>query len=326
MEDIVVVGIAGFVAAFVDGSLGMGFGPTSSSILLSSGISPVGVSATVNIAKVVTGVAGGASHWRFGNVDWRIVRRLAVPGCAGALVGTFVLTNVDGETLRPVLAALLVLVGLRILVRFRRPMVGTDVAVGDQGNATGIELAGATGGVTNGLIGAWGPVVTPFLLHRRIAPRIVVGSVNTAEVAVAFVAAGSLLSTSSGVEPAVVIAMVVGGVIAAPVAAWTVRFVPARMLGVMVAGLLLLTNARELAAFADLGAERWAVYGVVVASVAWAAAWPRLHSGDASGPDTSAPIDTVRERRTFSEVPKRRVRRPAHATRLEAPRPAGPPE
>ncbi|MEJ7800737.1 MAG: sulfite exporter TauE/SafE family protein, partial [Ilumatobacter sp.] len=204
MNEIVVVGIAGFAAALVDGSLGMGFGPTSSSILLSSGISPVGVSATVNIAKVVTGLAGGVSHWRFGNVDWRLVRRLAIPGAFGALIGAVVLANVDGDRLRPMLAALLAVIGVRILVRFRQPIAVPALPAGSECPTPGVEIAGAVGGLTNGMIGAWGPVVTPYLLHRRIAPRIVVGSVNTAEIAVAFVAAGSLITSSAGVDPAIV--------------------------------------------------------------------------------------------------------------------------
>lgn len=276
MNDLLVVGIAGFAAAFVDGALGMGFGPTSSSILLSSGVSPAAVSATVNLAKVATGVVGGASHWRFGNVDRRLVARLAAPGVAGALVGTFILTNVDGHQLRPILAALLLLIGLRILVRFRSPIPPARTA-GTDDPVRGVELAGAAGGVTNGLIGAWGPVVTPFLLQRRIAPRIVVGSVNTAEVAVAFVAAGSLIGSSqAGIDAATVAVMLGGGIVAAPVAAYTVRFVPARALGLAVAGLLLLTNARELATWAALGASRWIAYIAVALLVASAAAYPRL--------------------------------------------------
>lgn len=289
MDEIVAVGLAGFAATFVDGALGMGFGPTSSSMLLSSGISPVAVSATVNIAKVVTGLAGGASHWRFGNVDWRLVRRLAGPGAVGAAIGAIVLRNVDGDALRPVLAALLLLIGVRILLRFRRPLQGTTIDAVEQGRTPGVELAGLAGGVTNGMIGAWGPVVTPFLIQRRIAPRIVVGSVNTAEIAVAFVAAGSLLSSSSGVEPAIIASMLLGGVIAAPVAAWTVGRIPARLLGVAVAGLLLTTNVRELATFADLGAGRWIAYGLVGAAVAWAWSWPRFHRPAPSTP-TAAPL------------------------------------
>src|SRR6266508_5277011 len=103
MATLVLVAIAGFAASFVDGVLGMGFGPTSSSILLATGLTPAAVSTTVNIAKVVTGTAGGAAHWRFGNVDRRLVLQLAGPGVVGAIIGVTVLANVDGDRLRPYL-------------------------------------------------------------------------------------------------------------------------------------------------------------------------------------------------------------------------------
>ncbi len=280
-DDVLIVALAGFAASFVDGSLGMGFGPTSSSILLSSGLNPAGVAATVNLAKVATGLTAAISHWRFGNINRRLVARLAIPGAFGALIGTTILANVDGDQIRPILAALLFLIGLRILVRFRRPIQQrlNESDGGGDGYVAGVELAGAAGGVTNGMIGAWGPVVTPFLLHRGIAPRIVVGSVNTAEVAVAVVAAGSLLAAgSTGTDPTTVVAMLIGGVIASPIAAWTVRFVPARLLGLLVAGLLLITNARELAIWAGVGGTRWAAYTAIVAVVALAAAAPQIRA------------------------------------------------
>jgi uncharacterized membrane protein YfcA len=287
MDDVLVVALAGFLASFVDGSLGMGFGPTSSSILLTSGLSPVSVSATVNIAKVATGVVGGAAHWRFGNIDRRIVVRLAVPGVLGALVGTLILTNVDGDQLRPILAALLLLIGVRILLRFRRSVESVRPTDGpDAHDLRGVTAAGAVGGITNGMIGAWGPVVTPFLLHRGVVPRLVIGSVNTAEIAVAVVAAGSLLTSDQhDLEASTVVAMLVGGVLAAPIAALTVRRVPARLLGVLVAGLLLLTNARELAIWAELGWVRWAIYGAIaaiVSAVAWPSRTPPAAAADAA--------------------------------------------
>jgi uncharacterized protein len=285
MSDLALVGLAGFVASLVDGALGMGFGPTSSSILLASGISPAAASTTVNLAKVATGLVAGVSHWRFGNIDRSLVLRLAIPGAIGALVGTTVLANVDGDDLRPVLAMVLLLTGLRILIRFSRPLPmqpDTGAPTRAEGleayDLRGVEVAAAAGGVTNGLVGAWGPVVTPFLLHKGLPPRYAVGSVNTAEVAVAVVAAGSLITSlgGNGLEVGVVLAMLAGGMIAAPLAAYVVRFMPPRALGLAVAGLLLTTQARELAGALEAGAGRWVAYASIPAVLAVAALRPRL--------------------------------------------------
>jgi uncharacterized protein len=109
MQNLVAFAIAGFAASFVDGALGMGFGPTGSSILLASGLAPAAVSTSVNLAKVATGLAAAISHWRFRNIDRGLVLRLALPGCVGAVIGATVLSNVSGATLRPLLAALLTL-------------------------------------------------------------------------------------------------------------------------------------------------------------------------------------------------------------------------
>jgi uncharacterized membrane protein YfcA len=285
--DLVYVALAGFLAALVDGALGMGFGPTSSSILLGTGLSPAATSTTVNIAKVVTGIVAAISHWRFRNIDHRLVLRLAIPGCAGAVVGVTVLSNVDGDALRPWLAVLLIAVGLRIMWRFSRPVVSRPQEYRDLEHdpdrmppfdSRGTEVVAAAGGVTNGLIGAWGPVVTPFLMHRELTPRFAVGSVNTAEVAVASVSAGALIASvgSGGLDLGVVLAMLGGGVVAAPAAAWFVRHVQPRPMGVAVACLLLLTNVRELANWADLGTSRWLPYGLALAATAGAALRPRL--------------------------------------------------
>src|SRR5688572_17915280 len=122
MRDLLLFAVAGFAASLVDGALGMGFGPTSSSILLGSGLSPAAVSTTVNLAKVATGITAAVAHWRFENVNRRLVLQLAVPGCIGALVGVTVLANVDGDTLKPLLSVLLLVMAARILYRFSQPL------------------------------------------------------------------------------------------------------------------------------------------------------------------------------------------------------------
>jgi uncharacterized membrane protein YfcA len=281
MGELLLVALAGFVASLVDGALGMGFGPTSSTILLGTGLSPASVSTTVNLAKVATGLSAAISHWRFENIDHKLVVRLALPGMVGALVGVTILANVDGDDLRPVLAGLLLLVGLRILVRFSRPVRprANDENGGPPSfEVHGVTVAAAAGGVTNGLVGAWGPVVTPFLLHRGLPPRWAIGSVNTAEVAVAVVASGSLLASLGGdtIEADTVIAMLIGGVVASPLAAWLIRFLRPRLLGLAVAALLLVTNVRELAGEAGVDWARWVGYALVVAGVAFAAIRPWL--------------------------------------------------
>jgi len=284
MPILVVVALAGFAASLVDGSLGMGFGPTSSTILLAGGLAPAAVSTTVNVAKVATGIAGGAAHWRFGNVDLRLVLLLALPGCAGAVIGVTVLANVDGDALRPYLAALLLAVGARMLLRFRglapspepdpdpeetsRPCPRTGELAPSFAGRVGVGAAALAGGITNGLIGAWGPVVTPVLLGRKdLEPRHAVGSANTAEVAVALTASTSLLASvgSDGVDRGILLAMLVGGVAGAPLAAWTVRHLQPRSLGVGASTLLLATAAGDLADATPRSWLRWPAMALFLA-------------------------------------------------------------
>lgn len=286
MPTLVIVALAGFAASLVDGSLGMGFGPTSSTILLAGGLTPAAVSTTVNLAKVVTGIAGGAAHWRFGNVDLGLVLLLALPGCLGAAVGVTVLANVDGDALRPWLAALLLVVGVRMLLRFRRlapgrptepaPAPSSPEPGGDDAPSAppvpyhrrGLGLAAFAGGITNGLIGAWGPVVTPVLLGRSgLAPRHAIGSANTAEVAVALTASTSLLASvgADGIDRGTLLAMLIGGAAGAPMAAWTVRHLAPRSLGIGASTLLLVTAVGELAEAGPYPGLRWPLYVVVLA-------------------------------------------------------------
>lgn len=305
MEDLFIVAGAAFVASMVDGALGMGFGPTSATILLGAGIGPAATSAMVNIAKVATGLAAAVSHWRFGNIDRRLVADLAGPGMLGASIGTVVLTQVEPHHLRPALAMLLLAVGVRILVRFSRllPPAGIEAESADHGGRTvpGAQIAGIAGGVTNGLVGAWGPVVTPYLLHRGVRPRYAVGSVNTAEVAVAVVSVGSLTTSTGGaaIDVRLVVAMLVGGVAAAPLAARLVRHVPARILGVAVGGLLLSTQLRELGRLDVVPGGIAAQSLVAIATVA-AACRPTMTSRNGDGWCLSA-------------GPRSRDRRPAPA-------------
>ncbi len=310
MRDLLLFALAGFAATFVDGALGMGFGPTSSSFLLGAGLAPVVAATCVNIAKIVTGVASAIAHWQFQNIDRRVVLWLAVPGCTGAVLGGTILSNVDGATIKPYLALLLTLVGARVLVRFLRPHppvrngepIGEGVVTGAvQAYPRGLAIVALLGGTTNGLIGAWGPVVTPFLLNRAVSPRLAIGSVNTAEVAVASASAFSLIGSLgiAGVDVVVLLSMLIGGVVAAPLAAWVIRFVPVRPMGVAVAVLLLVTNARPVVESTGfrLGPLTSAIYAATIALVVLA-----VHSTTRSYASRSAPAAVPTEARSFDPM------------------------
>jgi uncharacterized membrane protein YfcA len=276
MQNLVVLALFGLVAQLVDGSLGMAYGATSATLLLSAGVNPATASASVHLAEVGTTIASGAAHWKFGNVDWRLVLRLGVPGAIGAFAGATVLSSLSTEAAAPVMAGILLAIGVYLLLRFANRETPNDA----EANRTPLSskflsplgaFAGfidATGG------GGWGPVSTPALLVTdRVEPRKVIGSVDTSEFLVALAASvGFLLALGrEGVDFAIAAALLAGGLVAAPLAAWIVRRIPQRMLGSSVGGLLILTNLRTLFNTFEVGLDVRMVSYTVVA-VVWAAA------------------------------------------------------
>jgi hypothetical protein len=249
MPALIVLIVIGFCAQLVDGALGMAYGATSSTLLLAYGLSPATASASVHLAELGTTAVSGFTHSRFGNVDWRTVRRIGIPGAIGAFVGAVILSSISAELARPWMAGILLAIGTYILIRFtlfgpakprgRRYVRGRYLAP----LGLGAGFVDATGG------GGWGPVATPAILATgKYEPRKVIGSVDTSEFLVALAASiGFLLSLGSqGIAFRYVAALLVGGIVAAPLAAWLVRYVTPALLGASVGGLILITNSRTL--------------------------------------------------------------------------------
>ena len=247
MRAFLLFALAGLIAQLVDGSLGMAYGVTSTSVLLAVGTAPAIASASVHLAEVGTTLASGAAHWRFGNVDWRVVGILAVPGAVGAVLGAYVLVNLT-ESAEPYMALVLLLLGVYVLLRFSSRAIAKRVVSGPRPGGRFLGPLGLVAGFLDAAGGGgWGPVATSSLLASgRLEPRKVVGSVDTSEFVVALAASiGFLLTLSQeGLDWTIVLALMVGGVIAAPFAAYIVRLLPARVLGTAAGGLIILTNAR----------------------------------------------------------------------------------
>lgn len=277
MRTLVLLALVGLGAQLVDGALGMAYGVTSATLLLAIGTNPAAASATVHLAEIGTTLASGVSHWRFGNVDWKVVVRVGVPGAVGAFAGATVLSRLSTDAAKPVMSLILLALGLYLLGRFTFRGLRTDRLgqplrkrfLGPLGLVAG--FVDATGG------GGWGPVGTPALLASgRLEPRKVIGSIDTSEFLVSLAASlGFLLSLGSqGIDFVWVLALLIGGVVAAPLAAWLVRHVPPRVLGSAVGGVIVLTNTRTLLRSDWLGQADTPTESLVLGAIAivWAAA------------------------------------------------------
>ena len=278
MKTLIVLGVVGAIAQLIDGSLGMAYGVTSTTLLVAAGIAPAAASASVHFAEIGTTLASGVSHHRLGNVDWRIVRVLAVPGALGAFAGATILSTLPADVAKPVVGAILLVLGIYVLYRFlalggRRPEFRGRVRTGF------LIPLGLVGGTLDSLGGGgWGPVGTTSLLSSgRVEPRKVVGSIDTSEFVVAVGGSlGFLVGLgAAGINWGYAAALLIGGVLVAPIAAWLVKHLPARVLGTAAGGLIVVTNARTLLLWAEAPTAlvTAVLIGLVVAwiaGIAWA--------------------------------------------------------
>lgn len=244
MYGLLAVALAGFGAQLVDGSLGMGYGLTSSTLLIAIGLAPAVASASVHLAEIGTSAASAYSHARLGNVDKKVLRRIALPGAVGAFLGATVLSNLSTQAARPWASTLLLILGVYVLIRFLRHR--TVVLKRGRPGTRFLAPLGLIGGfvdATGG--GGWGPVTTPALLaNGRMAPNRVIGTMNAAEFLVAVAAtAGFILGLGlAALDWRILVPLMIGGIIAAPIGAWIAHRLPMRIMGVTVGGMIIFTN------------------------------------------------------------------------------------
>ncbi|MBI2867133.1 MAG: sulfite exporter TauE/SafE family protein [Chloroflexi bacterium] len=264
---IALVAIAGAFGQIVDGSVGMGFGVLSTTVMIAGGVDPAVAVGTVALAKLGSGLFSGLSHWGFGNVRWSWVLPLAIAGIAGGATGALLLTHLPGEAVRLGVPLILLALGLLLLRRFwsgagsyLRPVAGG----GDVWAATAegplwrrlaaaptrlsstvrLAIVGGAAGILNGLSGAYGPLATPgVMLVEGGHPRYAIGTVNLSEIFVTGAVSTVLvaqLSVSSDFHWQLPVALIAGSALTAPLAAYLSRRLPTRALGLTV-GLTLIS-------------------------------------------------------------------------------------
>lgn len=225
----------GLLAQIIDGALGMAYGITASSFLLAAGASPLTASGAAHLAEVFTTGISGVSHLRMGNVNRKLFLSLVVPGVCGGLIGTYVLGNIDGRLLKPWISGYLLLMGLYVLAKaFRKIiLVKTDVR---PSRVAPLALFGSFMDTTGG--GGWGPIVTTSLVGAGHDPRTTIGSVNFAEFFLTVTVSAAFFSILDSSVWLTVSGLVLGGIFAAPFAAYVTRRVKTRYLLVLVGTLI----------------------------------------------------------------------------------------
>lgn len=234
----------GIFAQLVDSTLGMGYGATCTSFLLTFGVNPATSSMAVHVSEIFTTGASAMSHYKFKNIDEQLVFRLIVPGVLGAVTGAYLLSDViDGKKIKPYVAAYMIVLAIIIILKSLRKNIAPK-------ETKNVGLLAVFGGFMDSVGGGgWGPIVASTLIGRGDNPRYTIGSVNTAEFAIAF-SSGITFILFEGISGWRVIAgLILGGIIAAPIGAYLVNKIPRKFMTIFVGCLLILLSLRTLWAF-----------------------------------------------------------------------------
>lgn len=237
--------LVGFLAQLIDGALGMAYGISSNTFLLSLGIPPAAASASVHMAEVATTSISGFSHWKLGNVDWKLVKRLLIPGVIGGIIGAYILTSIDGDIIKPYISIYLLVMGSVILYKAFTLKTKNQM---DEYHGPRISLLGLIGGFCDAIGGGgWGPVVTSTLVARGKHPRMTIGSVNFSEF---FVTLGQsiffVITLNLSEYWRIILGLLIGGAIAAPIAAKFTQKLPMKSLMIFVGILIIALSIRTI--------------------------------------------------------------------------------
>lgn len=233
------------VAELIDGGLGMGYGVSLTTFLLSLNIGTAVVSASVHLSEIPTTLASGISHFKVGNFDKKIFTYLAVPGIIGGIIGAYIAVKFQDITfIKPFISGILMLLGMLIIRKnfSKKDVLEQEYKVPKRRHLIPLGFIASFVDAVGG--GGWGPIATPALMIGNAHPRKTIGSVNFAEFFVTLSISLIFLLTLPRIEWIIVIPMIIGGVIAAPFAAIVTKKLPHKTLGIVVGCLIIFLNLR----------------------------------------------------------------------------------
>lgn len=232
----------GFIAQLIDGALGMAYGVSATSFLLTFGISPAAASASVHASEIFTSGVSGLSHLKFGNVNKKLFKSLLIPGVLGAILGAYVLSSFEDYNvyIKPLVAAYTLYLGFRIIQKslFKTLKKKPIKRIG---------FLAATGGFLDSIGGGgWGPIVSSTLIANGRNPIYTIGSVNLTEFFVSFASSLTFIIFIGFSHWQVVLGLILGGVVAAPIAAYLVSKISVKPMFIFVGIMVIILSLRNL--------------------------------------------------------------------------------
>lgn len=242
-RDLLLFILTGFLAQMVDGALSMGYGVTSATCLISFNVNPVAVSAAIHTSEIFSSGMSGYSHYRFGNVNKKLFRHLVVPGVIGAILGALLLVYLGeqgGRWLMPVMSLYALFLGVKILVKAFQPQARP-------GKVKRIGWLAWVGGFLDSFGGGgWGPIVTSSLIAKGRTPRYTIGSVSLTEFFITLASAFTFFVTAGVGHWNVVLGLVIGSTLAAPIAARLSGRLPRKTMMIAVGVMVIIWSVRMI--------------------------------------------------------------------------------
>jgi uncharacterized membrane protein YfcA len=232
--------VGGFIAQLIDGSLGMAYGVSASTFLMSFGVPPAAASASIHTAEIFTSGISGLTHLKFQNVNKKLFRSLLIPGILGAIGGAYILSSFEeyNYIVRPIVATYTLALGIIII---RKAMT---VRKGKAKTKNIPALAGFGGFMDSIGGGGWGPIVASTLIAKGRSPRYTIGSVNLAEFFVSLASSLTFFLTIGISYLQIIAGLVLGGALAAPIAAHLTRKLPIKKMLIVVGVVVIIVSIR----------------------------------------------------------------------------------
>jgi uncharacterized membrane protein YfcA len=232
--------LGGFVAQMIDGALGMAYGVTAATFLLTLGVPPSAVSASVHTSEIFTSGVSGYMHLKFGNVNSKLFKKILFPGVLGAITGAYLLSNLEQYVyvIKPIVAVYTLILGILIIQKALKKRV-------EKKPITKIGWLAMAGGTLDSIGGGgWGPIVTSTLIARGRHPKYTIGSVNLAEFFVSLASSVTFISIIGFSHWQVVLGLILGGMVSAPIAATLSRRLPIKTMMIMVGTIVVIVSLR----------------------------------------------------------------------------------